>query len=133
MRNITRLKHPERREYFKRYYRENREKKKKWFKEFYQKNKTYYKKYSKIRNAKIYKKLRGEVFKDLGAKCNHCGFNDIRALQIDHINDDGYKDRKKGIVGYELLSKILNNIDNYQILCANCNWIKRYKHKYKHI
>src|SRR3990167_11370756 len=30
-----------------------------------------------------------KAFKMLGSRCLHCGFNDERALQIDHVNGDG--------------------------------------------
>jgi len=49
----------------------------------------------------------------------------MRALQIDHVNGDGHKERQ---TRKSLNRKIaLNLIDTsrYQILCANCNWIKR--------
>lgn len=64
----------------------------------------------------------------LGAKCKRCGFNDKRALQIDHINGGGTKERLQhgGSYNRKVLEKIMNGSDEYQILCANCNWIKRY-------
>ena len=58
----------------------------------------------------------------LGRKCVRCGFDDIRALQIDHINNDGYKENR-----VKMYHKILRgDTEGYQVLCANCNWIKRY-------
>ena len=62
----------------------------------------------------------------LGGACKHCGFSDIRALQIDHINGGGVKERKE--LGSEGACKlVISGQDNnmYQLLCANCNWIKR--------
>jgi hypothetical protein len=65
-----------------------------------------------------------EVITHLGGKCNKCGFNDIKALQIDHINGGGRKDRNGLILGF--FKKVLaDDSDNYQLLCANCNTIKR--------
>ena len=67
----------------------------------------------------------------LGGKCSKCGFSDIRALQIDHVNGGGQKEIKK-IGSYKMYQNIIENEDvrkNYQILCANCNWIKRYENK----
>ena len=66
----------------------------------------------------------------LGAKCKQCGFNDIRALQLDHINGEGYKDsRKYGSYSYayykDVWKRIQHGSKNFQVLCANCNWIKR--------
>lgn len=54
----------------------------------------------------------------LGGKCLHCGYSDHRALQIDHVNGNGRLDRSSE-------TKIKSNPDSYQLLCANCNWIKR--------
>jgi hypothetical protein len=63
----------------------------------------------------------------LGGKCARCGFSDIRALQIDHINGDGYKERggRKGTNSHRIYNNILSGAQGYQCLCANCNWIKR--------
>jgi len=66
----------------------------------------------------------------LGGKCVKCGFSDPRALQIDHINGGGHSERKK-IRSTTIYSKIISNYNvekyKYQLLCANCNWIKRYE------
>lgn len=62
-------------------------------------------------------------------QCARCGFDDIRALQIDHINGGGTNRRRQlGLFGgshfYKWLQ--LNKYpEGYQVLCANCNWIKR--------
>lgn len=58
--------------------------------------------------------------------CVRCGFSDIRALSIDHINGDGWKDRnvRRGSnICYSLRS--LGYPDGYQTLCMNCQFIKR--------
>lgn len=74
-------------------------------------------------------KYREDVIKKLGVRCKKCGFDDIRALQIDHVNNDGFKERgaEKGVGNpYKIiLGKIGEGSKNYQVLCANCNWIKR--------
>lgn len=64
-------------------------------------------------------------------KCSRCGFTDVRALQIDHINGGGRRQRredglKHGQAMYRWIKK--NNYpDGFQILCANCNWIKKHE------
>ena len=74
-----------------------------------------------------YKRLLQEIiFCKLSPKCNCCGETNRYFLQFDHINNDGYLDRKdksitSAIVYYE---KIIKNIQNFQILCANCNFGK---------
>lgn len=69
--------------------------------------------------------LRARVFDKLGHCCIRCGFADKRALQIDHVNGDGYKTHRK-MSAIPFLESVLNDTTNaFQILCANCNWIKR--------
>lgn len=76
-----------------------------------------------------------KIFKILGTKCIKCGFENPRALQVDHINRSGNYQRtvkfNKNLYKYykyisELSAEELKN--NYQVLCANCNWIKRHKY-----
>lgn len=65
--------------------------------------------------------------------CCNCGFDNIHALQLDHINGGGRQHR------ISLASQGSHNIyqwlrregypKGYQVLCANCNWIKRYENK----
>lgn len=63
------------------------------------------------------------------SSCAICGFTDIRALTIDHINGGGSKHRKLicrggGNVFYVWLKK--NNYpEGFQVLCMNCQFIKR--------
>jgi hypothetical protein len=59
-------------------------------------------------------------------KCVQCGFSDIRALQIDHINGGGGKHFRESVSSARYYKEMLVYPENYQILCANCNWIKRY-------
>lgn len=73
-----------------------------------------------------YHKKRAEVLDALGTECVRCGYSDdIRALCVDHVKGDGYKDRGK--TGVAKWCHVLKNLDtsSYQILCANCNTIKR--------
>lgn len=75
--------------------------------------------------------IKKKVLDEMGGKCLFCGFSDYRALQIDHINFDGAKDRftkySNGSQYYlKVLASFLSNENKYQLLCANCNWIKRF-------
>lgn len=61
--------------------------------------------------------------------CVKCGFRDVRALSIDHINGGGTEDRKSDpkLVGqsvYYYLHKY-GYPSGYQTLCMNCQFIKR--------
>jgi len=62
-----------------------------------------------------------------GLKCKKSGFDDWRALQIDHVNGNGSQERNimRNAKNYKDL--ISSNPLKYQVLCANCNWIKRYE------
>jgi len=78
------------------------------------------------RNRRL--KARIEIMAFLGNKCATCGFTDHRALQIDHKNGGGTIEWEHGSMAYDKrYAMIKANPDNYQILCANCNWIKRYE------
>lgn len=71
--------------------------------------------------------LRERFFALYGDICNSCGFTDKRALQLDHVQGDGAKHRKKSkdnaIAYREAIRK--HQPTRFQTLCANCNWIKR--------
>lgn len=64
----------------------------------------------------------------LGGCCTRCGINDSRVLQIDHINGGGTKEQKK--IGTQGIVKQVFKFPNlYQLLCSNCNWIKKFEQK----
>lgn len=76
------------------------------------------------------KSIRTRVIAKLGGVCKRCGFSDIRALQIDHVNGGGKKEISGSSSVHSYYSNILNGDGNsYQVLCANCNWIKRSEQK----
>lgn len=90
-------------------------------------NKQVVKNGSAARNRKYGMKLREKAIVKLGGKCIECGFNDHRALQIDHVNNDGYTERKLIQTRATYLNKVIKDkTGKYQLLCANCNWIKKY-------
>jgi len=76
---------------------------------------------------KLYHHHRRKAFEVLGGYlCKKCGFDDPRALQIDHLGDDGYLKRKGGELGQTLYRRVLKMGGvGFQVLCANCNWIKK--------
>lgn len=71
-------------------------------------------------------------------KCAKCGFKNIDALCLDHINDNGAEHRKElgissrnggaGINTYEGLKRA-GWPDGLQVLCFNCNQIKEMERK----
>lgn len=72
-----------------------------------------------------WQKVRSEIFEKLGPVCARCGFSDIRALVIDHKKGNGNLERRKGSPFHRKPREMLLHLDDYQILCQNCNWIKR--------
>jgi hypothetical protein len=73
----------------------------------------------------------------LGNHCVICGFNNPLALQIDHVNNNGAEERAKyrttkngknqcSLKYYRVIrEKLKQGSKEYQLLCANCNAIKR--------
>ena len=72
-----------------------------------------------------------------GKKCNMCGFTDHRALCFDHINGGGRRDVEKCGGHRMMVTKYVNDPEmarnELQILCHNCNWIKKDLNKEHHI
>lgn len=76
-----------------------------------------------------HRRKRDAVIDLLGASCVRCGFSDNRALQIDHIDGGGTRDIKRFNGWQSYYKYILDNAEKakkeFQVLCSNCNWIKR--------
>jgi len=79
-----------------------------------------------------YNNLRWNVLDYLsdGSNCKECGCDDIRVLQIDHVRGGGTQDYREFGGSLQIYRKILKMsksqaLKQYQVLCANCNWIKR--------
>lgn len=70
--------------------------------------------------------MRAEVLEKLGNKCVECGERDRRVLQIDHIDGGGGKEQKT-ITGNRYKYYLEHDCEGLQILCANCNQLKKIK------
>lgn len=59
-------------------------------------------------------------------KCANCGFSDIRALCLDHLDGGGDAERKGVRTGWNYFRELKKRgfPKGYQVLCANCNLIK---------
>lgn len=67
-----------------------------------------------------------EIYKKYGDRCARCGFDDPRAFQIDHVNGGGTKDVRQHASRWAYLKAVLADTSGkFQVLCANCNQIKR--------
>lgn len=96
-----------------------------------------------LSQRKHIQKNKKAAYQKLGNRCSslNClwvnedgtkGCIDVRCLQIDHVKGDGAEDFKKGIRNGStpLYKAVLADTDGrYQLLCANCNWIKRHVNK----
>lgn len=111
------------------YYLRNREKIKERAKIWKFKNKDWV-----VRDSKKYRdKLKIDALKAYSnndIKCACCGEREIDFLCLDHINDNGAKERKNNKYGSAGIFKWLKK-NNYpknvglQVLCFNCNISKR--------
>jgi hypothetical protein len=103
---------------------------------------AYQKKYVSQHKEKILSKIRADraewksrAVSALGGVCVRCGFSDGRALQIDHVGGNGALLRKSGEPSgsskyYKIVVLSAEHGENvYQLLCCNCNWIKRVEDK----
>lgn len=110
------------------YYKKNREKILIKCKEYYHKTKEKFREIKNKRSKQYAITLRLDVMNHYGNKCKCCGESHIDFLSIDHINNDGYKNRNKQGTGVKFYRWIIKN--NYpndlQILCYNCNQAKQY-------
>lgn len=76
------------------------------------------------RSAK--RRLRQRILLHFGSKCVRCGFSDVRALTLDHKNNNGATERKQlGERGVYRRALLPEHRHEYQILCMNCQFIKR--------
>ena len=80
-----------------------------------------------IKNREKRAKWREEtiaLYSDGKMCCAMCGCDDVRVLEIDHINGNGRVDRKRSSCNTEWYKAIRKNKrDDLRVLCKNCNWI----------
>lgn len=57
--------------------------------------------------------------------CGYCGFDDVRALSIDHVGGAGLAHRRTLSVTMYYWLRNSNYPEGYQVLCMNCQFIKR--------
>lgn len=73
--------------------------------------------------------LRMKAIEYLGGKCVNCGESDWRCLQFDHINGGGNREKITGKYSEVFRDILSGKRPDIQLLCANCNWKKRYENK----
>lgn len=76
---------------------------------------------------------RFKIIEFLGNRCCVCGFSNQLALQIDHINGGGTQEYKKFGGHIKMIKYYLDHLNEakqkLQVLCSNCNLIKKYNNK----
>lgn len=84
---------------------------------------------SRLDDRLEYRRSRLIVMAHLGGKCVSCGFADYRALQFDHVKEKGLT-HLRSQTWRKYHQEILDDTEGrFQLLCANCNWIKRYENE----
>lgn len=78
-----------------------------------------------------YHRTRAELLRLLGNKCVVCGNDDVRVLEINHVNNDGNWRKKgpgkgsNGFSGSELRAIIDGKVKvELELLCANCHALR---------
>ena len=70
--------------------------------------------------------LREKFFSMYGHVCALCGFSNKGALTMDHVKNDGAKERKRMDHWTSLKRAIQKYCPNrYRVLCMNCQWLER--------
>ena len=81
----------------------------------------------RARDRKRSREGRRKILDFLGRRCVCCGETDEIYLEVDHVFNDGNKERKKRSHKWEVVYKKLQaEPGRYQILCCNCNKAKHY-------
>lgn len=109
----------------KQWQKQNRQYRALWFRKYRMKNPGINAAY----NRKVRLELKTIVYRHYGNKCQCCGETEWEFLSIDHVNQDGHKERKLHIGGGAIYRHIRNQgfpKSKYRILCFNCNQSARY-------
>jgi predicted HNH restriction endonuclease len=61
----------------------------------------------------------------LGGKCAHCGIDEIKVLQLHHINGREVGESKK----YWRVPDL--DISKFKLLCANCHTLEHWRKEYE--
>jgi hypothetical protein len=69
---------------------------------------------------------RRKLLERYGNKCNCCGYGNLDALDIDHVFNDGYIERRTVNDMVIHVTNLGYPKDRYQLLCRNCNKMKLY-------
>lgn len=73
--------------------------------------------------------LHNRVISMLGGACVKCGNDDLRVLQVNHINGGGKAELKKtGAINlYKMILRGERSTENLNVMCGNCNILYSYE------
>ncbi len=119
------------------YRKENPNYNKEWHEKNFNYSKEYHKEYrqtNKEKRREYRRKNRLKIinhYTNASMSCINCGYSDVRALSIDHINNDGAEQRKIHGTGGKFYYWLIKNDypEGFQILCRNCNYIKNLEYR----
>lgn len=121
------MKYNNRKEYFQQYYQANKER----LDRYAQQYRHIHRHQIRERYRRYCQEAKTSVLTHYGGgklACVQCGFDDVDALTIDHIDSGGTAHRRKlGYQNFYLWLKKQGYPKGYQTLCANCQLIKRLK------
>ena len=94
---------------------------------------------TETKHNRYWRKKREFAISLLGDSCFACGFDDLRALHIDHLTpvlrqsrpDTKHKDSAAEIIAVHKSGEDVKN--HFQLLCANCHWIRTYHEEKQHL
>jgi|ETNvirnome_2_300_1030623.scaffolds.fasta_scaffold02018_8 hypothetical protein len=78
----------------------------------------------RVRNRKNRNLNRIKILDFLGRRCVCCGETDEMYLEVDHVYNDGYKEKSGSNKWSVIYKKLQVEPRRYQILCSNCNRAK---------
>lgn len=108
------------------YYQKNKERLRQYKAENMRKYRAARPKHYAEQSRRAKQRLREKIFSVFGCVCVQCGFSDKRALTIDHILNNGSKERAEiGERGVWLRAINPQYQHEYRILCMNCQFITR--------
>jgi len=108
------------------YWERNKEERNAAQREYYHRNKESIRTKQRVVNREAYKQQRIAILAKFGGRCVCCGESTEVFLDVDHVNGGGNKHRKqfRSIHSYNQFLIEEAKLEDFQILCKNCNYAK---------
>ncbi|MCI0349123.1 MAG: hypothetical protein L0Z53_06820 [Acidobacteriales bacterium] len=94
----------------------------------YQAEGRYSKEHLAARRRAYYDTWKTRAFMWHGGRCERCGNNDMRVLQLDHVNNDGRLERRHTHL-VRVFKRAMLEAERYKLLCANCHVVRHWEDK----